>query len=270
LSSLEVDLWPEYDRTEMLVIYRIVLPPDVLPAELSFRIPKAVGKPYKVAVRAEDDNLYEVEADYQESEGWGLVTFSTTVPEVQLEYYDPGLEKQGATRRFEYRWSGDYAVDTTAIVIQQPLGASNMRFSSETVSTFNGADDLTYYGVQVGALAAGQTYDFSMSYQKSSDTLTKETLGVRPSGPIPQITILRVLPWVLMVLAVGLIVVGVWIYWRLGRPEVSVKKRRRRSSSSSQVEESTPTEGVYCHMCGRRAGSGDQFCRACGTRLRAE
>ena len=52
LSSMEVDLWPEYDRPNVLVIYRITLPPTTtLPVDLSFRIPAAAGEPSAVAVR---------------------------------------------------------------------------------------------------------------------------------------------------------------------------------------------------------------------------
>ncbi len=31
--------------------------------------------------------------------------------EVQIEYYDPGLQKNADQRHFEYTWPGDYAVD---------------------------------------------------------------------------------------------------------------------------------------------------------------
>ena len=43
-AGLEIDLWPEYDRPDMLVIYRITLDNSVkLPAQLTLRIPAAVG-----------------------------------------------------------------------------------------------------------------------------------------------------------------------------------------------------------------------------------
>lgn len=46
LSSVEVDLWPEYDQPAVLVIYRVVLPASVvLPADLTLRIPAAAGEP---------------------------------------------------------------------------------------------------------------------------------------------------------------------------------------------------------------------------------
>ena len=51
LAYLQVDLWPEYDRPEMLVILRASLAADVsLPVDVTFRIPAAVGDPNAVAV----------------------------------------------------------------------------------------------------------------------------------------------------------------------------------------------------------------------------
>ena len=40
LESLAIDLWPEYDKPGVLVIYKAVLSPEVtLPAEITLRIP---------------------------------------------------------------------------------------------------------------------------------------------------------------------------------------------------------------------------------------
>ena len=45
LDTLQVDLWPEYDKPEMLVIYRIQLSEDVqLPTTLSFRREKSLRR----------------------------------------------------------------------------------------------------------------------------------------------------------------------------------------------------------------------------------
>ena len=134
LSYLEVDLWPEYDSPEMLVIYRITLPPTVsLPMDLTFRIPAAVGEPSAVAGRGISDDgeagLFTIPYEHQVDGEWGLVTLTATMPELQLEYYDPGLHKQGATRQFDFKWPGDYAVEALMIQVQQPRDATDMSIS---------------------------------------------------------------------------------------------------------------------------------------------
>ena len=63
LSSLQVQLWPEYDQPSMLVIYDLKLPDDTrLPISLTLRLPKDANL-VAVASQAADGSL--LNADYQ-------------------------------------------------------------------------------------------------------------------------------------------------------------------------------------------------------------
>ena len=51
LEQLTVELWPEYDRSDVLVIYRAELSPQTaLPAQLAFRLPGYIDGLHAVAV----------------------------------------------------------------------------------------------------------------------------------------------------------------------------------------------------------------------------
>ena len=57
LESLEIALWPEFDRPEVLVIYRGQLDADVaLPALVEITLPARVGQPTAVAYVDEAGN----------------------------------------------------------------------------------------------------------------------------------------------------------------------------------------------------------------------
>jgi hypothetical protein len=120
----------------------------------------------------------------------------------------------------------------------------------------------------MGMLRQGQTYNFLLSYQKPTNTLTYEKQKVGIAGALPQSMWNRGLPWALGLLALVMIVGGVWVYWRSGRPQVGQKKHKRRKPAAQVSGETTEDSGVYCHSCGRRASAGDVFCRSCGTKLR--
>jgi hypothetical protein len=273
LSSLEVDLWPEYDRPDLLVIYHATLPPQVsLPVELTFRIPLAAGEPHAVAVKQVDGALYSVNYTRQVSGKWGLITFTATTPQVQLEYYDPRLSKQGEQRHFEYQWSGDYAVDSLIVEVQQPVGASELHLTPSLGITRQGADGLTYVTVEVGAVAKDATFNIQVDYRKSSEALSVENLQIQPSAPLSQqtpgrVNLSQIVPWLLGALGVLLLAGGGWWYWHSRQEKGSTHPHRRRGSAPQKIETS-PQEGVYCHQCGKRALPGDRFCRWCGTRLR--
>jgi hypothetical protein len=278
LKSLEVDLWPEYDRKAVLVIYRVVLPADVsLPVDLTFRIPAAAGEPSAVAVRqvssAGQSGLFTIPHTRQVSSEWGLINMTATMPELQIEYYDPGLQMDGPDRQFEYRWPGDYAVETFSIQVQQPVGAADMQISPSAGAGKAGEDGLTYYNKPLGALPVGQTFSLSFRYQKADDSLSVSNFDVQPNAPIvaPETTVnfRTLLPWMLGLLGVALIVGGGIWYWQSGKSKSSGESRRGRRSAGPR-EESRPSDGanVYCHQCGNRAAPGDRFCRTCGTKLR--
>jgi hypothetical protein len=278
LSSLEIDLWPEYDKPTVLVIYRLTLPATTtLPVALSVRIPTASGEPNAVAVRQVDNTLLNMDYTRRVNGEWAYIDFTTTGPEIQVEYYDPGLLKEGNARHYQYLWTGDYAVTSMKIQFQQPIGATDLVLSPSLGTGAAGIDGLTYYSLDIGAVSAGQNIRITVDYQKSSDTLSAENLPVSPSAPIPQSTtpnlnLSQWLPWILGILGAALIVGGVVWFWQTGRQQSATpQKRRRRSRAASAEPEGLPSsaeEGVYCSKCGKRALPGDQFCRSCGAPIR--
>ncbi len=83
LASISVDLWPEYDRSSMLVIYHMILSPEVvLPAELSVPIPAGAGSPHAVAIRQPDNSLITVPYTLERQKDWAVVVFQATAPEI--------------------------------------------------------------------------------------------------------------------------------------------------------------------------------------------
>lgn len=276
-STIEVDLWPEYDRPSVLVIYRITLASEIqLPAEISLRIPSRVGVPNAVAAKQADGSLINIPYDLQNSGDWGNLVFQAPSPEIQLEYYDPSLTKEGLNRSFEYIWPGDYAVDRFSMQIQQPLGASDMRISPSFGNGTAAADGFVYFISEIGAIPLGQTFSINLEYIKETDDLSLTDMPISPSGPISESplnspNLADALPWFLGLIGLVLLVGGGLWYWQSGREQGQVQPARRRSrKKTSQAEAAQMTDGdfVYCHQCGKRASQGDRFCRACGTQLR--
>lgn len=276
LAEARVDLWPEYDKPSVLVIYHLTLPAGVtLPAEVRLRIPAAAGAPNAVAVRQADNSLVMAPFEQQPPvDGWSELVIQATSPELQIEYYDPSIEKNGDAHHFDFIWPGGYVVDAFSVDVQQPLGASQMTITPGTAVSRAGADGLTYYNLNVGPLTADQTFDIAVDYQKSGDDLTASSQPVAPSAPIDasntaSSTLTTALPLVLGLLGVALIAGGAAWYWQSGRQRSGRSERRsRRRSNSSPAAEPTASGQVYCHQCGKRAAAGDRFCRTCGAELR--
>lgn len=278
-SSMFIEIWPEYDKPSVLVIYQITLnSATTFPATISLRIPTAAGNPNAVAERQADGSLFSINYTRQVDGDWATITFATAASAIQVEYYDPELTKDGNARHFVYTWPGDYAISQLTIQVQQPAGATDMLISPSLGAGVTGKDNLIYYTQDIGAISAGQTIQITIDYQKSSAALSAETLPVEPSAPVPQsstadLNISAWLPWILGILGAGLIIGGIVWFWRSGRQRPDRQIRRRRSKVDpveSETDAASDEDAIYCSQCGKRASPGDQFCRSCGTPIRTK
>jgi hypothetical protein len=273
LASVEVNLWPEYDRAEMLVIEYILLTPDTpLPATVELRIPAGVSTPHVVAVGASPDLVTDQGVEFTtRSEGdWLMVSIQATGPAIQFEYYDPALKKDGTGRSYTYEWTSEYEVQNLTFTVQRPFDATELTTSPALQDGGIHPDQLQYYISQAISVPAGASQVVELSYEKPSDELSVSRLQVQPAG-VDENTPGRVsfsnsLPYVIGGLGVILIVGGIVYYWRSGR--TTSRRPRRRAGMNTDSEDGGGD--VYCHQCGARARAGDRFCRTCGARLRLQ
>lgn len=271
LSSVTVDIWPEYDQPAVLVIYHISISPDTtLPTTLSLRVP-AQAEVFAVAIADPASGLLNAPYDRTVQGSWATLTITANSHDVQVEYYD-ALAKNGTARHIVYEWAGDYAVDAFSLALQQPMGATNLITDPALTQSSVGQDGFTYYQSAPQPLAAGQSYTLTIDYQKATDALSTTGLPVQPAQPLnantPGRETTNSILWVLAGVGGALIVIGIvgGIYmWKSGVRRSPTS--RKRHAPPPQADE---TDAIYCYQCGKRAQPGDVFCRTCGMRLRKE
>jgi len=279
LSSLEVDLWPEYDRPGVLVIYRATLAPGVdLPGVVELRIPAAAGAPNAVAERRADGRLVSLTYGREVEGEWAKLTFTASFPVVQIEYYDPRLERDGAERSFTFTYAGDHQVGGISFSVQQPDLAQELNIIPASTRVAVGADGLTYHSLALPGIDAGEVVELQLVYEKVSDQLSVETMiraapSAPPSaaaggaGPAPVIVAVAI---VVVAAAIGLFLVrrrSARAPAAAGMGAGSKGPRANTSVRSSAGSEEPPRTAGFCTACGAAAGSGDRFCHACGARL---
>jgi len=272
ISALEIDIWPEYDRPEVLVIYRLTLSPQTtLPAQLRLNIPRQAGEPYSLAMKDVDRQLYNLNYTSEAKGDWLQITFTTPSLDVQLEYYDPRLSRANTQRSFSYRWLSDYPVQSLAVQVQEPVGVRSFKIEPDMGSGRKGQDGLNYYNLLLGAVKPGSEFNLRLEYDKVDEVLSSNFQPVQAAeinADTPGRTMLQeIWPWVSALLGALLIAVGLLWYRKAARGGGA---SRRRRAAKSKVLPGEGAEAVYCHQCGKRAAPGDAFCRVCGTRLRLE
>jgi len=273
IHSLEVNLWPEYDRPEVLVIEYVLLASDTaFPATVDLRIPAEAIAPHVVAVGPSPQLVSDQNVQFETRRvgKWLVVSIVATGPAIQLEYYDPGLEKNGDQRTYEYEWLSDYEVRSLELAVQRPFDATNLRTSPALQDDGVYQNQLQYFRAVLHPITADTPFRLHLSYQKPSNTLSVSRLQVEPvevNEDTPgRISLNNYVPYVLAGVGILMVAGGVIYYWQAGGMRAA-KSRRRRRPALVESEEEHPT-GVYCAQCGTRAKAGDRFCRVCGARLR--
>jgi hypothetical protein len=275
LDAINIELWSEYDRPSMLVIYQFVVAQDTaLPAELTLRFPKDSNL---VAVAVEqNDKLFNKDFTTPvETGNWQTIKIKVeSYDPHRIEYYE-SLTIEGNKRQFKYQWFGGYSVKTFNITTLVPADSTNLITSPVLQNTATSPDGTLITGtVTKNDVKMMDFFQFDLEYQRTSDALTKRDEGtaqVEPSNPVDENTPGRVsianLPWIIGTFGVALIGIALFSYWRSTQSQSEESQpRRRRRQRATDVEDGQ----AYCHECGARAHAGDRFCRTCGSRLRLE
>ena len=275
LSSLGIDLWPDYDRPGVLVIYHATLAPDVsLPARLVFRIPAGAGMPNAVAERLASGQLVTLPYDRTVDGETALIDLTASRPIVQLEYYDPAITRDGVRRSFAFTWSGDFEVQDFSISLQQPALARNFATVPEAIRATASVDGLTYHTLSRAEVKVGETVEIQASYEKASDQLSVETIApvVAPvltpaagNDATSDNRTMRVAFAALLISAAAVVVALMVRGQRQARsaPQPTPPPRTTRSDTSSGKATR------FCTQCGAGVDGGDRFCRHCGAGLKA-
>jgi hypothetical protein len=274
LDSMIVGLWPEYDRRQVLVIYRANLPAETtLPTQVFLPVPAEAAELTAVAYREASGQL--LNASYERVQGDPVDTVVVEVAglEVQLEYYAP-LAIEGDQRSFTFAWPGTLSAASFGFEIQQPFGAEAMEVTPPASTRTTDAQGLVYHNVTIGAVGPQERPQVSFRYTKADDRLSAEiaapaaALAAPPTSTASPIDLGSVLPYGLLLAGLSLIAVGVVYYLRTRQAERRARPRHRPAGGRAEGDREVDASPVFCHSCGAQAAASDRYCRRCGTALR--
>lgn len=273
VESVQVSLWPEYDRGDVLVIYRVILPASTsLPAQVRLPIPADAPELTAAAFRAGSGGLLNAPYDRIEGDQADVIEFAAEGTELQIEFYLP-LPAVDDLRQFSFTWPGELEAGDFAYEIQQPVGAQEMNVDPAPTSQSTDAQGLTYHLVDLGPLSAADRPEVSFRYRKNTSQLTTEVaplVGLATPAPAAAfaVDVGGILPWVVLVAGLSLVIGGVVYFLRNRQEDRPARPRHRSTRPSADDDDRVDASPVFCHNCGTQASASDRFCRQCGTALR--
>jgi hypothetical protein len=268
LASLNIEIWPEYDRPAALVILRGTLAEGVkLPAAVSLRVPKASGGAAAVAYSATmDGNLLNLKHESATAGEFITLKFETPQRFFHVEFYEP-IATTAPARSYRYAWPGDLAADRVAVVVQEPAAASDVAVEPKLDGVSTGQNGLRYRTADLGTLEAGRSLPIAIRYTKLDLRPSAEILKPKvsdlpfPAAPPPAVgahpptgaAAGSGLPEWVFPLA-GLMLLGLlgggFVLWRWRLASTPV----------------TPA-GRACAKCGAAQAPGNRFCGNCGAKV---
>lgn len=231
LASLEVSLWPEYDRPAVLVMLRgRLVPTAALPATVHLPMPVIAGKPHAVAKRTADGKLVLASHTVNVTGESAIVNVLTDEREIRLEYY-VDLPTTDPRRRYVFTWPGGIDIGQVTYEVLQPIGAEGLSVTPPGRQGV-GSDGLTYYLGDLGPKGPHESFSIGVTYTKTTQTLTAFALsqqgppvGQAPDGmsPPPVATPSGsggTTPWlVIMVIGFAVTLAGIWLVMTSKKPQ---------------------------------------------------
>lgn len=279
-ESMNVQIWPEYDRPEVLVMIDLVLPADAsFPFKFRFGVPKGAAVTGVAEVNPNGSFDYSRPQPLFDTTAPDRDLVSVEIPKnpnVRLEYYyDPGLNVQGARDyNLLYELFGD--AKQVSLVLQQPLRSDGFVVTPPLSESSKDGQGFSYAGQSFSNLKSGDRLQLRVAYTKENSEPSVQPGETAPGGGTSRNSLLALL----VILVVG---VGGFAAYRLflrpqpaasgrgGRPAAARSTARNRSSGARSravaAERNRPAGGParFCTSCGAQLTKKDRFCPQCGS-----
>jgi hypothetical protein len=279
LTSLAVELWPDYDRPAVLVLLTGELPAGTaLPATVTIPIPSDAD--INAVARFDDTGTLLSDVEYTTADG--QMTLTTPAPSFRVEYYVP-YEVAEDAYSFAFEWLADLDIEQMSFVVQEPLAATDITITPTPTGTASRGDGLTYHTLAARPVSAGEPVTVRVNYTVEAPLLSA------PSQTLPAATAASATAateggtattaggfnplWVLAIAGgLGLLVVAWYLGQRQGRARRARKPQPNRPAKSKpngdKLASGSRPVARYCHQCGQPAQPQDVYCRNCGTQLK--
>ena len=178
LTTLAVELWPDYDRPAVLVLLTAELPAGTaLPATVTIPLPGEAD--VNAVARFDDTGAMLSDVDYTTSAG--QLTLTTPANRFRVEYYAP-YEVAEEAYSFTFDWTADLDVAQMTVVVQQPLAATDMTITPTPTGTADRGDGLIYHTLAARPVGAGEPVTVRVAYTVEAPVLSA------PSQALPAAT----------------------------------------------------------------------------------
>jgi hypothetical protein len=174
IDSLDIEIWPDYDRASVLVLLTGTLPGDTrFPVSVTLPLPEAAQLNAVARIDSKDGNMM---ADIVSStDPAGTLTFITSDLRFRVEYYLPYTVDK-SQRSFDYTWLAALTVNNLQLRVQRPASASTLNTEPAAANVVKSEDGFDYHIFPARAVPAGKPFPLYVDYKMITAQLSATSL----------------------------------------------------------------------------------------------
>ncbi len=265
VETIDVDIWPDYDRPSVLVLLTGKLPEDTtLPASVTLPLPETAQLNAVARIDSKDGHMKD--DILSSTDPPGMLTFTTPDLRFRVEYYFPYAvnEKQHS---FDYTWLAPIGVKVFRLSVQQPSSADAFTAEPPIATIMRGDDGFEYHTFPTQAVEAWQPVSLKVDYNMTGAQLSKKRVppsntNTQPAASPPNPSNGSGINWALVAMVIG----GLLIFGALIREFVS-RRSSTNSPKSAELQSQKRSDANCCHKCGESVVESDKYCSGCGDKL---
>jgi hypothetical protein len=265
IDSLDIEIWPDYDRASVLVLLTGTLPGDTrFPASVTLPLPE--GAQLNAVARIDSKSGDMKDDIFSSTDSPGTLTFITSDLRFRVEYYLPYTVDK-SQRSFDYTWLAAITVNHLQLRVQRPTSASTLNTEPGAANVVRDGAGFDYHIFPARAVPAGQPVTLHVDYKMNTAQLSAAQLTRSNAGP--QNAESAAAPgtnsgfnWALIaIIAGGLLIFGALIW------QVASRRHAANIQKSVDSQAKKKSRAKFCRNCGAAIDNGDRFCTGCGSEL---
>jgi hypothetical protein len=265
IDSLDIEIWPDYDKPSVLVLLTGTLPRDtLLPASITLPLPETAQLNAVARIDGKDGVMKD--DIFSSPDPSGRLTFITPDLRFRVEYYLP-YAVENNQRSFDYTWLAAIAVNNLQLRVQRPTSASTLNIEPAAANIVRSGDGFDYHIFPARAVPARQSFSLHVEYnmitaQLSAASLSSPNTSVETSALSVTSGIGSSVNWALVAIVAGGLIFIAALIWQIAsrRPAPNI-----RNIAHAGIEKKSRAK--FCRNCGEPIDKGDRFCSGCGSKL---
>lgn len=265
IDSLDIEIWPDYDRASVLVLLTGALPGDTrFPASVTLPFPKAAQLNAVARIDGKDGIMKDDIVSGINSAG--LLTLITPDLRFRVEYYLPYVVDK-IQRSFDYTWLAGVTVNNLQLRVQRPTWANTFNTEPAAVNIVRGGDGFDYHIFPTRAVLAGKPFQLHVDYkmttaQLSVTSLPRQNTSPQTSAIASESSTGFSINWALAAIVTGSLIIIAALIWQFSSRRPSPDIRGQNDSRALRQ-----SRAGFCRNCGEPVEEGDRFCSGCGSEL---